>query len=140
MLMDLWLKKFLFVGSLLIFLKKVINKIFIDVYKNGVVVFFFYRDEGDFNVYNFMGSFIVNVKFGFRLLSLGGLLIFYIFIEVLGERIIEKIEMNGEVEEVIKGVLEKVLFEIELEDEIIENGFDIKSECDVRIVKKFDDR
>lgn len=52
-----------------------------------------------------MGLFVVKVKLGFRLLSLGGLLIFYIFIEFLGNRVIEKVEMSEKVEEVVKGVL-----------------------------------
>ena len=112
MLMDLWPKKPLLVGSSLIPLKKAINKISTDVYKNGVAVPSFYRDEGDFNVYNLMGSSIANVKLGFRLLSLGGSLIPHIPTEALGERITEKIETNGEVEEAIKGALEKVLPEI----------------------------
>lgn len=140
MLMDLWPKKPLLVGSSLIPLKKAINKISTDVYKNGVAVPSFYRDEGDFNVYNLMGSSIANVKLGFRLLSLGGSLIPHIPTEALGERITEKIETNGEVEEAVKGALEKVLPEIELDDEITENGFDTKSERDARTVKKPDDR
>lgn len=52
-------------------------------------MFFFYRDEGEFDVFNFMGFCIVLVKFFYRFLSLGGLFIFYIFIVVLIIKIIK---------------------------------------------------
>ncbi|PFX32715.1 microtubule-associated protein 10-like [Stylophora pistillata] len=140
MLMDLWPKKPLLLGSFLIPLKKAVDKISNDVYKNGVAVPSFYRDEGDFNMYNLMGSPIANVKLGFRLLSLGGSLIPHIGTKALGERITEKVETNEKVEVAVKGALEKVLPEIELDNEMTRNGFNIKSEHDARTVKKPDVR
>lgn len=113
MLMDLWPKKPTLVGSTLIALQKAINKISADVHDKGVAVPAFFRDEGDFAVYNLMGSPIAKVKLGFRLLSLGGSLIPHIPTESLGNRVGEKVEMSEKVEQAVKGALQKVLPEIE---------------------------
>lgn len=114
MLMDILMdKKPTLVGSTLIPLKKAIDKISADVYEKGVAVPAFYRDEGDFSVYNLMGSSIAKVKLGFRLLSLGGSLIPHIPTESLGKRISEKVETSEKVEQAVKGALQKVLPEIE---------------------------
>ncbi len=113
MLMDVWPKKPTLVGSTLIPLKKAIDKISADVFEKGVAVPAFYRDEGDFSVYNLMGSSIAKVKLGFRLLSLGGSLIPHIPTESLGKRISEKVETSEKVEQAVKGALQKVLPEIE---------------------------
>ena len=117
MLMDLWPKKPTLVGSTLIPLKKAIGKISADVYDKGVAVPAFYRDEGDFSVYNLMGSSIAKVKLGFRLLSLGGSLIPHIPPESLGKRISENVETSEKVEQAVKGALQKVLPEIESRNE-----------------------
>ncbi|XP_068684547.1 microtubule-associated protein 10-like [Montipora foliosa] len=75
MLMDMWPKKPALVGSTLIPLKEAINKISVDVNQKGVEVPSFYRDEGEFDVFNLMGSCIASVKLAYRFLSLGGSLI-----------------------------------------------------------------
>ena len=75
MLMDMWPKKPALVGSTLIPLKEAINKISVDVNQKGVEVPSFYRDEGEFDVYNLMGSCIASMKLAYRFLSLGGSLI-----------------------------------------------------------------
>ncbi|XP_068730954.1 microtubule-associated protein 10-like [Montipora capricornis] len=75
MLMDMWPKKPALVGSTLIPLKEAINKISVDVNQKGIEVPSFYRDEGEFDVYNLMGSCIASVKLAYRFLSLGGSLI-----------------------------------------------------------------
>ena len=113
MLMDLWPKKPALVGSTLIPLKKAMDKISADVYDKGVAVPAFFREEGDFAVYNLMGSPIAKVKLGFRLLSLGGSLIPHIPAESLGNRVSEKVKTGEKVEQVVKGALQKVLPEIE---------------------------
>ena len=122
MLMDLWPRKPTLVGSTLIPLKKAIDKISSDVYRKGVAVPSFYRDEGVFDVFNLMGSHIAKVKLGFRLLSLGGSLIPHIPTEAFARKITKKVEIGGNVEQAVKGALEKVLPEIEsrnlLEEEI----------------------
>lgn len=115
-LMDLWPKKPTLVGSTLIPLKKAIDQISADVYYKGVAVPAFFRDEGDFAVYNLMGSPVAKVKLGFRLLSLGGSLIPHIPTEPLGNRVSEKVETSEKVEEAVKGALQKVLPEIESRD------------------------
>ena len=48
MLMDLWPRKPVLVGSTLISLKRAIDKISKDVYQKGIAIPSFYRDEGDF--------------------------------------------------------------------------------------------
>jgi len=116
MLMDLWPKKNTLVGSTLIPLKKAIDKISADVHDKGVAVPAFFRDEGDFAVYNLMGSPIAKVRLGFRLLSLGGSLIPHIPTESLGNRVSEKVETSEKVEQAVKGALQKVLPEIESKD------------------------
>ena len=73
-------------------LKKAIDKISSDVYRNGVAVPSFYRDEGVFDVFNLMGSHIAKVKLGFRLLSLGGSLIPHIPTEALARKITTKLK------------------------------------------------
>ena len=113
MLMDLWPKKPTLVGSTLIPLKKAIDNISADVYDKGVAVPAFFRDEGDFAVYNLMGSSVAKVRLGFRLLSLGGSLIPHIPTESLGSRVSEKVETSEKVEQTVKGALQKVLPEIE---------------------------
>ena len=113
MLMDLWPKKPTLVGSTLIPLKKAIDKISADVYDKGVAVPAFFRDEGDFTVYNLMGSSVAKVRLGFRLLSLGGSLIPHIPTESLGNRVSEKVETSEKVEQAVKDALQKVLPEIE---------------------------
>ena len=113
MLMDLWPRKPVLVGSTLIPLKKAIDKISADVYRKGVAVPSFYRDEGKFDVYNLMGSCIATVKLGFRLLSLGGSLIPHIPKEAFARRTTGKAEKGENIEEAVKGALEKVLPEIE---------------------------
>ena len=131
MLMDLWPRKPALVGSTLIPLKKAIDKISTDVYKKGVAVPSFYRDEGEFNVYNLMGTCITKVKLGFRLLSLGGSLIPHIPTEALAGKI-NKIATGGKVEQAVKGALEKVLPEIEsrnlFEEEIAEENTESKTD------------
>ena len=109
MLMDLWPKKTTLVGSTLIPLKKAIDKISADVYDKGVAVPAFFRDEGDFAVYNLMGSPIAKVRLGFRLLSLGGSLIPHIPTEAFGSSVSEKIQTS-------ERKLQKVLPEIESKD------------------------
>ena len=116
MLMDLWPKRPTLVGSTLIPLKKAIDKISADVYDKGVAVPAFFRDEGDFAVYNLMGSPVAKVKLGFRLLSLGGSLIPHIPTNSLGNKVSEKVETSEEVEQTIKGALQKILPEIESKD------------------------
>ena len=137
MLMDLWPRKPVLVGSTLISLKRAIDKISKDVYQKGIAVPSFYRDEGDFSVYNLMGSCIAKVKLGFRLLSLGGSLIPHIPTEALAKRSTERIETGGQIEQAVKGALEKVLPEIEsgtfLEEDIPEDIAD--SETDGQTVK-----
>ena len=137
MLMDLWPRKPVLVGSTLIPLKRAIDKISKDVYQKGIAVPSFYRDEGDFSVYNLMGSCIAKVKLGFRLLSLGGSLIPHIPTEALAKRSTERIETGGQIEQAVKGALEKVLPEIEsgtfLEEHIPEDIAD--SETDGQTVK-----
>lgn len=137
MLMDLWPRKPVLVGSTLISLKRAIDKISEDVYQKGIAVPSFYRDEGDFSVYNLMGSCIARVKLGFRLLSLGGSLIPHIPTEALAKRSTERIETGGQIEQAVKGALEKVLPEIEsgtfLEEDIPEDIAD--SETDGQAVK-----
>ena len=113
MLMDLWPRKPALVGSTLIPLKKAIDKISADVYQKGVAVPSFYRDEGEFNVYNLMGSCIAEVMLGFRLLSLGGSLIPHIPTEALAKRITQNTETGQQVEQAVNGALEKVLPELE---------------------------
>ena len=113
MLMDLWPKKPTLIGSTLIPFKKAIDKISADVYDKGVAVPAFFRDEGDFAVYNLMGSPVAKVKLGFRLLSLGGSLIPHIPTESLGNRVSEKVETSEKVEQAVKSALQKVLPEIE---------------------------
>ena len=124
MLMDLWPRKPVLVGSTLIPLKKAIDKISTDVYRKGVAVPSFYRDEGKFDVYNLMGSCIATVKLGFRLLSLGGSLIPHIPKEAFAGKTTGKVKTGEKIEEAVKGALEKVLPEIEsrnfLDDEIAE--------------------
>lgn len=133
MLMDLWPRKPVLVGSTLISLKRAIDKISKHVYQKGIAVPSFYRDEGDFSVYNLMGSCIAKVKLGFRLLSLGGSLIPHIPTEALAKRSTERIETGGQIEQ----ALEKVLPEIEsgtfLEEDIPEDIAD--SETDGQTVK-----
>ena len=137
MLMDLWPRKPVLVGSTLISLKRAIDKIRKDVYQKGIAVPSFYRDEGDFNVYNLMGSCIAKLKLGFRLLSLGGSLIPHIPTETLAKRSTERIKTGGQIEQAVKGALEKVLPEIEsgtlLEEDIPEDIAD--SETDGQSVK-----
>ena len=116
MLMDLWPKKPILVGSTLIPLKTAIDKISADVYDKGVAVPAFFRDEGDFAVYNLMGSPIAKVRLGFRLLSLGGSLIPHIPTEALGNRVSEKVQTSEKVEQPVKDALQKVLPEIESKD------------------------
>ena len=119
MLMDLWPKKPTLVGSTLIPLKMAIDKICADVYKKGVGVPAFYRDEGDFAVYNLMGSPIAKVKLGFRMLSLGGSLIPHIPTDALGKRISERVETSENVEQTVKSALQKVLPEIEARNNLM---------------------
>ena len=84
-----------------------------------------------------MGSCIAKVKLGFRLLSLGGSLIPHIPTEALAKRSTERIETGGQIEQAVKGALEKVLPEIEsgtfLEEHIPEDIAD--SETDGQAVK-----
>ena len=132
MLMDLWPRKPVLVGSTLISLKRAIDKISKDVYQKGIAVPSFYRDEGYFSVYNLMGSCIAKVKLGFRLLSLGGSLIPHIPTEALAKRSTERIETGGQIEQAVKGALEKVLPEIEsgtfLEEDIPEDIADSETD------------
>ena len=134
MLMDLWPKKPILAGSTMIPLKKAIDKISTDVYQKGVAVPSFYRDEGNFAVYNLMGSPIAKVKLGFRLLSLGGSLIPHIPTEALGKRITEKVETSKQVEQAVKGALEKVLPEIESTNALTENELNTKSDSNAETV------
>lgn len=131
MLMDLWPRKPVLVGSTLIPLKKAIDKISADVYRKGVAVPSFCRDEGKFDVYNLMGSCIAKVKLGFRLLSLGGSLIPHIPKEAFARKTTGKVETGEKIEEAVKGALEKVLPEIEsrnfLDEEIAEETAENKT-------------
>ena len=99
MLMDLWPRKPALVGSTLIPLKKAIDKISADVYQKGIAVPSLYRDEGEFDIYNLMGSCIATVKLGFRLLSLGGTLIPHIPTEALATKTVQKVETGGKMEQ-----------------------------------------
>lgn len=104
MLMDLWPKKPTLVGSTVIPLKEAVNKISADVYQKGLEVPSFFKSEGEFTVYNLMGSGIATVKLGFRLLSLGGSLIPHIPREALSIKTTKKHEIGGKNERSVENV------------------------------------
>ena len=104
MLMDWWPKKPTLVGSTVIPLKEAVNKISADVYQKGLEVPSFFKSEGEFTVYNLMGSGIATVKLGFRLLSLGGSLIPHIPREALSIKTTKKHEIGGKNERSVENV------------------------------------
>ena len=107
MLMDLWPAKPIFLGSTFIPLKKAINQISADVLQKGVEVPSFYRDNGNFELFNLMGSSIAKARIGYRLLSLGGSLIPHVPPEALLSK--DSLQTSKEDEQGIKGAVEKIL-------------------------------
>ena len=75
MLLDLWPKKPKLAASGGIEMKTAIDAIYRQVKKSGVAVPSFYKEFGDYKLFNLMGSAVSRIKLGYRLTSLGGSLI-----------------------------------------------------------------
>ena len=122
MLMDLWPKRPTLVGSTVIPLKEAVNKISADVYQKGLEVPSFFKNEGEFTVYNLMGSGIATVKLGFRLLSLGGSLIPHIPREALSTKATKKHEIGGKNERSVENVTDFHAIQLGRESNELEEG------------------
>lgn len=138
MLMDLWPKKPTLVGSTVIPLKEAVNKVSADVYQKGLEVPSFFKNEGEFTVYNLMGSDIATVKLGFRLLSLGGSLIPHIPREALSTKTTKKHEIGGKNERSVENVTDFHAIRLGRESNEIEEGLEARSvgnKSDGRVVQ-----
>ena len=78
MLLDLWPKRPLLVGSGVIQMKTAMDAIHRHVSAKGIAVPSFYKQYGDFDLFNLMGTAVASIKLGYRLVSLGGSLIAHV--------------------------------------------------------------